>query len=84
MLYRTLLPRKVVPFIYKKSDSHAQLVNFIKVETGQAHQEYRFGRKIKSLCTGLFKNESLPVDVKWKNFCVTGQVLLREPRILCK
>lgn len=82
----TLLPGKVVPFnlANKLGVTPAQLVNFIKVEPGQSITKSTVLAENKGLFgTGLFKNEvRSPVDGEVENIsAVTGQVLLREPRI---
>lgn len=82
----TLLPGKVVPFnlANKLGVTPAQLSNFIKVEAGQQITKDTILAENKGLFgTGLFKSEvRSPVDGEVESIsAVTGQVLLREPRI---
>jgi biotin carboxyl carrier protein len=82
----TLLPGKVVPFnlANKLGVTPAQLVNFIKIEVGQQITKDTILAETKGLFgTGLFKNEvRSPVEGEVENISsVTGQILLREPRV---
>ncbi|MDI9529864.1 MAG: hypothetical protein QM233_08045 [Candidatus Cloacimonadota bacterium] len=82
----TLLPGKVVPFnlANKLGVTPAQLVNFIKIEVGQQITKETILAETKGLFgTGLFKNEvRSPVEGEVENISsVTGQILLREPRV---
>lgn len=82
----TLLPGKVVPFnlANKLGVSPAQLVNFIKIEAGQQIDKNTVLAETKGIFgTGLFKNEvRSPVTGEVESISsVTGQILLREPRI---
>ncbi len=82
----TLLPGKVVPFnlANKLGVMPAQLVNFIKIEVGQQITKETILAETKGLFgTGLFKNEvRSPVEGEVENISsVTGQILLREPRV---
>ncbi len=82
----TLLPGKVVPFnlANKLGVTPAQLVNFIKIEPGQLITKNTVLAETKGLFgLGIFKNEvRSPVEGEVENISsVTGQILLREPRI---
>ena len=82
----TLLPGKVVPFnlANKLGVTPAQLVNFIKIEVGQQITKDTILAETKGLFgTRLFKNEvRSPVEGEVENISsVTGQILLREPRV---
>ena len=82
----TLLPGKVVPFnlANKLGVTPAQLMNFIKIEAGQQIDTNTVLAETKGLFgTGLFKNDvRSPVKGEVESISsVTGQVLLREPRI---
>ncbi len=82
----TLLPGKVVPFnlANKLGVTPAQLTNFIKIEPGQQITTHTVLAETKGLFgLGLFKNEvRSPVEGEVENISsVTGQILLREPRI---
>ncbi|MGB4308879.1 MAG: hypothetical protein WBI94_01150 [Candidatus Cloacimonadaceae bacterium] len=83
---QTLLPGKVIPFnlANKLGVTPAQLQNFIKVEPGQQITTDTVLAENKGLFgTGLFKSVvHSPVNGEVENISsVTGQVLLREPRI---
>jgi hypothetical protein len=76
----------VVPFnlANKLGVTPAQLVNFIKIEVGQQITKETILAETKGLFgTGLFKNEvRSPVEGEVENISsVTGQILLREPRV---
>ncbi len=82
----TLLPGKVVPFnlANKLGVTPAQLVNFIKIEAGQQITKDTVLASNKGLFgLGIMKNEvRSPVEGEVENISsVTGQILLREPRI---
>ncbi len=82
----TLLPGKVVPFnlANKLGVTPGQLTNFIKIEAGQQITTHTVLAETKGLFgLGLFKNEvHSPVEGEVESISsVTGQVLLREPRI---
>ncbi|NLN85073.1 MAG: hypothetical protein GX135_03070 [Candidatus Cloacimonetes bacterium] len=82
----TLLPGKVLPFnlANKLGVTPAQLENFIKIEPGQQIDKTTILAETKGfLGTGLFKNEvRSPVEGEVESIsAVTGQVLLREPRV---
>lgn len=82
----TLLPGKVVPFnlANKLGVTPAQLVNYMKVQPGQQISKDTVLAANNGLFgTGIFKSEvKSPVDGEVENVsAVTGQVLLREPRI---
>lgn len=82
----TLLPGKVVPFnlANKLGVTPAQLTGYIKIVAGQKITKDTILAENKGLFgTGLFKNEvRSPVEGEVENISsVTGQVLLREPRI---
>jgi hypothetical protein len=82
----TLLPGKVVPFnlANKLGVTPAQLTNFIKIQPGQQITKQTVLAETKGLFgLGIFKNEvHSPVDGEVENISsVTGQILLREPRI---
>ena len=82
----TLLPCKVVPFnlANKLGVTPSQLENFIKIKAGQVIDTNTVLAETKGLFgTGLFKNEvHSPVVGEVESISsVTGQILLREPRI---
>ncbi|MDY0150973.1 MAG: hypothetical protein RBS43_01715 [Candidatus Cloacimonas sp.] len=82
----TLLPGKVIPFnlANKLGVTPAQLVGYIKIEPGQKITKDTVLAVNKGLFgLGFFKNEvRSPVEGEVENISsVTGQVLLREPRI---
>ncbi|MDD3534613.1 MAG: hypothetical protein PHC50_00500 [Candidatus Cloacimonetes bacterium] len=82
----TLLPGKVVPFnlANKLGVTPAQLQEFIQVKPGeQITKQTVLAQNKGFLGTGLFKSVVYsPVDGEVENIsAVTGQVLLREPRI---
>lgn len=82
----TLLPGKVVPFnlANKLGVTPGQLAGFIKIEAGQKITKQTVLAQNKGLFgLGLMKTEVLsPVDGEVESISsVTGQVLLREPRI---
>ncbi len=82
----TLLPGKVVPFnlANKLGVTPSQLLNFIKIEAGQQIDTHTVLAETKGFFgTGLFKNEvHSPVVGEVESISsVTGQILLREPRI---
>ncbi|MCB5229042.1 MAG: hypothetical protein LHW44_03095 [Candidatus Cloacimonetes bacterium] len=82
----TLLPGKVVPFnlANKLGVTPAQLATFIKVEPGQQITKKTVLAENKGLFgLGILKNTvHSPVDGEVESIsAVTGQVLLREPRI---
>lgn len=82
----TLLPGKVVPFnlANKLGVTPAQLANFIKVQPGQHITKKTILAANKGLFgMGLFKSEvHSPVEGEVESISsVTGQILLREPRI---
>jgi hypothetical protein len=82
----TLLPGKVVPFnlANKLGVTPAQLENYIKIKPGQQITKDTILAENKGLFgLGIFKNEvRSPVDGEVENIsAVTGQILLREPRI---
>ncbi|MBP7205815.1 MAG: hypothetical protein KBA54_04790 [Candidatus Cloacimonetes bacterium] len=82
----TLLPGKVVPFnlANKLGVTPSQLENFIKIKAGQVIDTNTVLAETKGLFgTGLFKNEvHSPVVGEVESISsVTGQILLREPRI---
>ncbi|PKN73638.1 MAG: hypothetical protein CVU50_02680 [Candidatus Cloacimonetes bacterium HGW-Cloacimonetes-3] len=82
----TLLPGKVVPFnlANKLGVTPSQLVGYIKIEPGQKITKDTILAENKGLFgLGFFKNEvRSPVEGEVENISsVTGQVLLREPRI---
>ncbi len=82
----TLLPGKVLPFnlANKLGVTPGQLENFIKIEPGQQIDKTTILAETKGfLGTGLFKNEvRSPVEGEVESIsAVTGQILLREPRI---
>lgn len=82
----TLLPGKVLPFnlANKLGVTPAQLENFITIEPGQQIDKTTILAETKGfLGTGLFKNEvRSPVEGEVESIsAVTGQVLLREPRV---
>jgi hypothetical protein len=82
----TLLPGKVVPFnlANKLGVTPAQLVGYIKIEAGQKITKDTVLAENKGLFgLGFLKNEvRSPVEGEVENISsVTGQVLLREPRI---
>ena len=82
----TLLPGKVVPFnlANKLCVTPTQLANFIKIEAGQQITTHTVLAETKGLFgLGLFKNEvHSPVTGEVESISsVTGQILLREPRI---
>ncbi|MGI6198997.1 MAG: hypothetical protein ACOYIS_07750, partial [Candidatus Cloacimonadaceae bacterium] len=83
---QTLLPGKVVPFnlANKLGVTPTQLANFIKVQPGQQITTETVLAENKGLFgTGLFKSVvHSPVNGEIESIsAVTGQVLLREPRI---
>lgn len=82
----TLLPGKVVPFnlANKLGVTPAQLTGYIKIEAGQQITRHTILAETKGLFgLGIFKNEvHSPVEGEVESISsVTGQVLLREPRI---
>lgn len=82
----TLLPGKVVPFnlANKLGVSPGQLNNYIKIEKGQQITKKTILAQTKGLFgTGIFKSEvRSPLEGEVENISsVTGQILLREPRI---
>lgn len=82
----TLLPGKVVPFnlANKLGVTPAQLTQYIKIEPGQQITKDTILAQNKGLFgTGFMKNEvRSPCDGEVENISsVTGQILLREPRI---
>ncbi len=82
----TLLPGKVVPFnlANKLGVTPGQLVNYIKIKPGQQITKHTILAENKGLFgLGIFKNEvRSPLEGEVENIsAVTGQVLLREPRI---
>ncbi|MBW6514191.1 MAG: hypothetical protein K0B87_05485 [Candidatus Syntrophosphaera sp.] len=82
----TLLPGKVVPFnlANKLGVTPGQLNNFIKIEVGQLITKHTVLAETKGwFGMGLFKNEvRSPIEGEVENISsVTGQILLREPRI---
>lgn len=82
----TLLPGKVVPFnlANKLGVTPAQLANFIKIQPGQQITKDTVLAETKGLFgLGIMKNEvRSPVEGEVENISsVTGQILLREPRI---
>ncbi|MCB5247955.1 MAG: hypothetical protein LHW57_08025 [Candidatus Cloacimonetes bacterium] len=86
VIAETLLPGKVIPFnlANKLGVTPSQLDNFIKIEAGQQINTHTVLAETKGLFgTGLFKNEvRSPVEGEVESISsVTGQVLLREPRI---
>ncbi|MDD3097251.1 MAG: hypothetical protein PHU99_06000 [Candidatus Cloacimonetes bacterium] len=83
---QTLLPGKVVPFnlANKLGVTPAQLLQYIKIKPGDQITKKTVLAENKGLFgLGLFKSEvRSPVDGEVENIsAVTGQVLLREPRI---
>jgi hypothetical protein len=81
-----MLPGKVVPFnlANKLGVSPGQLDNFIQIEKGQQITKKTILAQTKGLFgTGLFKSEvRSPLEGEVENISsVTGQILLREPRI---
>ncbi|MDZ4182044.1 MAG: hypothetical protein U1B83_04140 [Candidatus Cloacimonadaceae bacterium] len=82
----TLLPGKVVPYnlANKLGVTPSQLVNYIKIQPGQQITKDTILAENKGLFgLGFFKNEvRSPCDGEVENIsAVTGQILLREPRI---
>ncbi|NLW18757.1 MAG: hypothetical protein GXY81_03615 [Candidatus Cloacimonetes bacterium] len=82
----TLLPGKVLPFnlANKLGVTPGQLEQFIKIEAGQQITKNTILAATKGFMgTGLFKNEvRSPVEGEVESIsAVTGQILLREPRI---
>lgn len=82
----TLLPGKVVPFnlANKLGVTPAQLAGYIKIEPGQQITKSTVLAQTKGIFgLGIMKGEVLsPVDGEVESVsAVTGQVLLREPRI---
>ena len=82
----TLLPGKVVPFnlANKLGVTPAQLEKYIKIKPGdQITKKTILAENAGLFGLGIFKNEvRSPVEGEVENIsAVTGQVLLREPRI---
>jgi len=86
VIAETLLPGKVVPFnlANKLGVTPAQLNNYIKIEPGQQITKNTILAQTKGLFgLGFLKNEvHSPVDGEVESISkITGQILLREPRI---
>lgn len=82
----TLLPGKVVPFnlANKLGVTPAQLINYIKIQPGQQITKKTLLAQTKGIFgLGFLKNEvHSPVDGEVESISqITGQILLREPRI---
>ncbi|MDP2173060.1 MAG: hypothetical protein Q8M98_06505 [Candidatus Cloacimonadaceae bacterium] len=86
VIAETLLPGKVIPFnlANKLGVTPSQLVNYIKIKPGQQISKDTILAENKGLFgLGIFKTEvRSPCDGEVENIsAVTGQILLREPRI---